>query len=391
MSSTTTAYKCLVYAAGTRRNSNDRISTTTVQSKVKSLPQHIPRNHVLIRVHAAGLNPVDAKNVIGDKLPSFLKFLSHQVVRGSIIGFEFSGQIVRDDSGYYQPGDAIFGTMPPFAGTLAEYVVAPNDQICHMPTNLSYTEAACLPLAGLTALQALTPYCRQRRRPHKTMEEDRHRDSSDSNVGYDDTDEGDDDGGCKSILIVGASGGTGHVAIQVAKAMGVKEIVAICSTRNIELCRRLGATRVVDYTCAETFQEFALNYRVDIVLDCVTSADVRDSQSHDYPRKLLGLCKTKYIRLGGPTRDWFFAGMERTLPITCFRGKEKLFWIRFPKSSGELQTLAQWCHDGLLKPLVSREVDFSPEAVHDAMNQIMSRRVQGKLVVKIAAESASYK
>jgi NADPH:quinone reductase-like Zn-dependent oxidoreductase len=110
-------------------------TTTTVQSKIKSLPHHIPRNHVLVRVRAAGLDPVDAKHVIGDKLPSFMNFLSHRIVQGSIIGFEFSGQIVTDDSGCYQPGDAIFGTMPPFAGTLAEYVVAPNDQI-----------AICLPI-----------------------------------------------------------------------------------------------------------------------------------------------------------------------------------------------------------------------------------------------------
>lgn len=388
-SSSTTAYKCLVYATGTnRRNSNDRIPTTTVQSKIKSLPHHIPRNHVLVRVRAAGLNPVDAKHVIGDKLPSFMNFLSHRIVQGSIIGFEFSGQIVTDDSGCYQPGDAIFGTMPPFAGTLAEYVVAPNDQICHMPTNLSYAEAACLPLVGLTALQALAPYCRRR----ETMKQDYHRDSKESNGSYKDNDDDDDD--CNSILIVGASGGTGHVAIQVAKALGIQDIVAVCSTRNIEFCRRLGATRVVDYTCAKTFPDFLLTTpasrnSMDVVLDCVTSADVRDSQNHHYPQKLLGMCKTKYIRLGGPTKDWFFAGMERLLPVTCFREKEKLFWIRFPKSSGELETLAQWCREGLLKPVISREVDFSPEAVQHAMDEIMLRRVQGKLVVNIAeAEGA---
>ena len=331
---------------------------------MKSLPSHIPANHVLIRVHAAGLNPVDAKKVIGDKLPSFLNFISHRVVRGSIIGFEFSGEIVslspNQHNSPYKPGDAVFGTVPPFVGTLSEYIVAPVDQIYHMPkiaSKLSYTQAAALPLVGLTALQALRPYAPK---------------SSDSDQ--------------KAILIVGASGGTGHAAVQVAKALGWKEIIAVCSTKNVEFCRQSGATKVMDYTDksgSEWWLDDTLR-NVGVVFDCVTSADVRDSQ-FDYPRKLLPLCKTKYIRLGGPTMDWFYAGCERVLPITCFRGKEKLFWIRFPDTSGDLQQLAQWCTEGKLTPSVSREVDFAPEAVQHAMEELLSRRVKGKLVVHIFA------
>ncbi|KAI2499184.1 Zinc-binding dehydrogenase [Fragilaria crotonensis] len=148
-----TVFKCLVYGPD------------KVQSKLKSLPNKIPSNHVLIRVHAAGLNPVDAKKVIGDKLPSFFNFLSHRVVQGSTIGFEFSGQVVssssdntNDDNHPYKVGDAVFGTMPPFGGTLSEYIVAPLDQICHMPTNrsdLSYAHAACLPLVGFDCLASV--------------------------------------------------------------------------------------------------------------------------------------------------------------------------------------------------------------------------------------------
>jgi NADPH:quinone reductase-like Zn-dependent oxidoreductase len=352
-----TIFKCLVYGPD------------KVQSKLKSLPKKIPSNHVLIRVHAAGLNPVDAKKVIGDKLPSFLSFLSKRVVQGSTIGFEFSGQIVSsssevtNDNHLYKVGDAVFGTMPPFGGTLSEYIVAPMDQICHMPTNrsdLSYAHAACLPLVGLTALQALRPYA-----PSST-----------------DSDE-------KAIMIVGASGGTGHAAIQIAKALGWKEIIAVCSTKNLEFCRQMGATKVVDYTssgggnASEWWLDDTLN-KVDVVLDCVTSADVRDSQN-EYPQKLLPLCRTKYIRLGGQTMDWFYAGCERVLPMTCFRGKEKLFWIRFPQSSGELKQLAQWCVEGKLTPSTAREVDFAPEAVQHALEELLTRRVKGKLVVRVSS------
>jgi NADPH:quinone reductase-like Zn-dependent oxidoreductase len=342
LSDTSITNKCLVYGSG-----------DTVQTKLKSLPNHIPRNHVLIKVHAAGLNPVDAKQVIGDKLPAFLGFVSRRVVRGATIGFEFSGTIVDkgdDDDDDYKEGDAVFGTLPPLVGTLSEYVVAPKDQICKMPSNLSYPEAACLPLVGLTALQALKPF----------------------------------ENNCTSILIVGASGGTGHVAIQVAAAMGFDEIVAVCSTKNMEFCTAMGATRVVDYTRNQVVEDLLLsgNSMFDIVLDCVTSVNVLDRQ-HEYPKKLLPLCKTKYIRLGGPSKDWFYAGCERMLPVTCF-GEDKLFWIRFPQSSDELEQLYQWCQEGKLKPKISCEVEFSPEAVQQAMDDLLSRRVQGKLVVNVS-------
>jgi reticulon-4-interacting protein 1, mitochondrial len=190
----------------------------TVQCKIRSLPSRIPKDHVLVKVFAAGLNPVDAKEDIGDKLPSWLKFLSHSAVRGCTIGFEFSGQVVdipvennRDnipqkDVGF-QIGDKVFGTLPPFVGTLSEYVMAPIDQIYYMPSNLSYEETASLPLVGLTALQALRPYA-----------------PPDSSLS-------------SSIMIIGASGGVGHVALQVASALGWKTRVAVCSTSNVAYCQ----------------------------------------------------------------------------------------------------------------------------------------------------------
>lgn len=97
-------------------------------------------DQVVVQVHAVGLNPVDAKDVMGDKLPRSLPFLRsfarRTMVQKNIIGFDFAGKIVSIDntsSGVYQIGDHVFGTMPPFHGSLAEYIVAPMDQISHMP------------------------------------------------------------------------------------------------------------------------------------------------------------------------------------------------------------------------------------------------------------------
>lgn len=108
--------------------------------------------HILVAVKVAGLNPVDAKNVLGDKLPHTWKnthALLRRYIRTSIPGFDFAGVCVQaPSSSPYQVGDRVFGTMPPFGGTLAEYVCAPLDQVAPMPAALSYEQAAALPLVG---------------------------------------------------------------------------------------------------------------------------------------------------------------------------------------------------------------------------------------------------
>jgi NADPH:quinone reductase-like Zn-dependent oxidoreductase len=105
--------------------------------------------HVLVQVKAVGLNPVDAKNVVGDKLPHNWS-TGHAMVRwyikNKIPGFDFAGVCVASTTDEYQPGDKVFGTTPPFAGSLAEFVSAPLDQVCHMPENLSFEDAAAIPL-----------------------------------------------------------------------------------------------------------------------------------------------------------------------------------------------------------------------------------------------------
>jgi hypothetical protein len=169
------------------------------------------------------------------------------------------------------------------------------------------------------------------------------------------------------ILILGASGGTGHVALQVAKALGFSDITPVCSQSNADFCRDCGATQVVSYDTTDNLLESLLQTILtdgqgheeqdgyySVVLDCVTSADPPDSkpqyphliQHGDHAHRLL----TKdyvYRRLGGPTKDWFRAGMERTMGWGgWFLSHEKLFWIRFPKSSHEFEQLKGWVERG---------------------------------------------
>ena len=121
---------------------------------------------------------------------------------------------------------------------------------------------------------------------------------------------------------------------------------------------------------------------VDIVFDCVTSGDPADQVG--YPKDLLPLTKTRYIRLGGTTPDWFWALGER-FGMKLF-GKEKLFWIRFPHSSEELKQLKEWCDDGGLKPSIEKMVPFTKEGVEEAFADLLQRRVKGKIVVQMKTD-----
>ena len=378
--------RCLVY--GKNGKVEEVVKTIKPISNTK-----VKHGHVLVRVYAAGLNPVDAKFVIGDKLP----FDTSGYVKGYTIGFEFSGVVVQtaNNEDMYRIGDEVFGTMPPLHGTLSDYIMAPKHQIYHKPKTLSFIEAAGLPLVGLTALQALRPYV-------------------DSAVaGVQGTKK------MKSLLVIGAAGGTGHVAIQVSKCLGGYDpIIAVCSPRKSEFCKGLGATHVVDYTnteidIADQVRQVLKNAIagnnpdnkidteydreptdvVDIVFDCVTSADERDSKPFNYPHLFKDMTSTRYIRLGGRTRDWFYAGCERFLGDNTIFGKEKLFWIKFPQSSQQLKQLQEWCDDigdrnkdEKVKKLavhVGKVFRFNPEDVQQAMDDIMTRRVQGKLIVEV--------
>ena len=318
----------------------------TVEFRTKTLK---PKpGHVLVEVYATGVNPVEAKRSIGDKLPKRMGRLSQWLVKGTPVGFEFSGVVVHD-SDNFKTGDPVFGSMPPLGGSMGTYLLVPEHHLAPKPSSLSFEEASCLPLVGLTAVQALQEY-------------------SDA---------------AKSICIVGASGGTGHVAIQVAKQMGFTAIVAVCSTRNLDMCTNLGATHVIDYTKSNVAGDLqgilGDGNKVDIVMDCVTSGDPADQVG--YPQDLLPLTNIRYLRLGGKFHEWCLALVERW-GWNLF-GKEKLFWIRFPHSSGELKKLKEYCDTGGLKPSIEKTVPFTIDGIEEAFADLLQRRVKGKIVVQV--------
>jgi len=210
-----------------------------------------------------------------------------------------------------------------------------------------------------------------------------------------------------SVLIIGGSGGTGHVALQVAsQCLGASKVTAVCSNKNATFCRTMGATDVIAYdvdagnvSMREKLAQAAEGSPFTLVMDCVSSADSRDQSLFHYPSLLQEeqpnskqLLSSDYIyrRLGGPTGDWIRAGLERTLGFSCWKNPhEKLFWIRFPRSSHELLQLQEWWEAGKLKVHIAQTYDFTAEGVNEAFASLNSRRVKGKVVVRVRPEDCA--
>lgn len=316
------------------------------------------RQYVLCRVHCVGMNPVDAKFLYGDKLPHFCLPLVKWFVEGRICGIDFSGEVVEALPGSgYKAGDEIFGTIPPFCGSFAEYVRAPTDFINHKPKNMSFAESCTLPLVGLTVLQAF----------------------EDNNLMAG-----------QHVLVLGASGGTGHFAVQIAKIKGA-QVTAVNSSRNADFVKSLGADRILCYDqtdniLADLHTITSSHGRFDLVFDSVSSHDTRDVTfayetriRNAKPKLVTGM----YILVGGIVTDWILAHIKRFFGVNCFAKGRQLFWVRFPDSTKRLELLRQYCENNQLKVTIANRVPFTEKGIQEAFRLQMSRRIVGKIVIEI--------
>ena len=189
----------------------------------------IEPTQLLVKVRASSVNPIDWKIrkgmlslITGSKFPK-------------ILGFDVAGEVVEVGSGVtrFKLGDAIYGSTSFPGGGYAEFAAVPENLVALKPTNLSYEEAAAVPLAALTALQAL-------------------RDQGNIQTG-------------QNVLINGAAGGVGSFAVQIAKALGA-EVTGVSSTKNLDLVKSLAVDRVIDYTQQDFAQDTA---QYDIIFDAV--------------------------------------------------------------------------------------------------------------------------
>jgi 2-desacetyl-2-hydroxyethyl bacteriochlorophyllide A dehydrogenase len=206
-----------------------RYGTTDVLQYEDVEQPRVEPTQLLVKVYASSVNPIDWKIRQG----------ALSLISGStfpkILGFDLAGEVVQVGSQvtHFQPGDAVYGSTSFPGGAYAEFAAVPENLVAFKPTNLTYEEAATVPLAALTALQAL-------------------RDQGNIQTG-------------QSVLINGAAGGVGSFAVQIAKALGA-EVTGVSSTKNLDLVKSLGADYVIDYK-REDFADGTAQY--DIIFDTV--------------------------------------------------------------------------------------------------------------------------
>jgi NADPH:quinone reductase-like Zn-dependent oxidoreductase len=307
---------------------------------VEQVQKPVPEaGQVLVKVHAAGINPLEWHKVRGT--PYFMRLgEGFGAPKDPRLGIDYSGEVVAVGEGVtrFKPGDAVFGGRD---GALAEYVAARAEgSVAPKPANVSFEQAAGVYIAGITALQAL-------------------RDGAAVRPG-------------QKVLINGASGGVGTFAVQIAKAYGA-EVTAVCSTRNVELVRSLGADHVVDYTQQDFTQT---GERYDVVMDNVANRPI-----HEVRRILKP--KGTYLVIGGGGPDanpWFgaIAAPVKAWFLSHFVDEDLKFFLSHA-SLEDTVALGKLMEEGKVTPVVDRT--YRLDEIQDAMRYLEAGHARGKVVL----------
>jgi NADPH:quinone reductase-like Zn-dependent oxidoreductase len=291
---------------------------------------------VLLRVHAASAFIGDWHIMTGLPYLGRLAFgLRAPKVR--VRGQDFAGEIdaVGKDVTRFQPGDEVFGTCN---GSFAEYATARQGKIARKPANLTFEQAATIPITGCTALQAL-------RDKGRVQPEQR-------------------------VLIIGAAGGIGSFAVQLAKAFGA-HVTGVCSTSKTELVRSLGADEVIDYTR----DDFATTgERYDLILDIAGTRSVSHLRRALAPRGTL-------VIVGGEGGGRWFGGIDRQLRaqlLSAFVGQKLGTFIAKPNGE-DLVVLKELVEAGKVTPVIDRTYGLSE--VPEAIRYLEEGHARGKVVI----------
>lgn len=293
---------------------------------------------VLVKVRAASVNPLDWHYMRGT--PYVMRLASGIGTPNDFrVGVDFAGVVEKVGDGVtkFRPGDEVFGGR---SGAFAEYVVIPEDRaLAHKPEGVSFEQVAAMPIAAITALQALRDKAR--------------------------VEAGD------RVLINGASGGVGTYAVQLAKAMGA-EVTGVCSTRNVELVRSLGADHVFDYK-KEDFTESGQQW--DVVIDNVGNHSV-----FKYDELLVP--DGRLVMVGGPKGNWFapFENLVKAMILSPFVSQE-LITILAVMRPEDLATLAAYAASGELRSVIDQR--YTLENVPEAIRYSESGRARGKIIVNL--------
>lgn len=296
-------------------------------------------DEVLVRVHAAGVTRGVWHLMTGLPYPIRIAGYGLRAPKTPVPGTDLAGVVEAVGAGVtrFRVGDEVFGIGK---GAFAQFARAAEDKLAPKPANLSFEQAATVPVSGLTALQAL--------RDHLRVEPD------------------------QNVLIIGASGGVGTFAVQLAHTFGA-QVTAVCSTGKMDLVRSLGADRVVDYT-REDFADGTLRY--DAILDIGGNASLARLRRALTPRGTL-------VIAGGETGGRWLGGNDRQLRAVVLSGfiHQKLATFICSENHEDLFVLTELIESGAITPVVDRTYPLADAS--EAISHLEQGRVRGKVVLTV--------
>ena len=296
-------------------------------------------NEVLIKVRAASVNPLDWHFMRGT--PYFLRMMAGlRKPKDRRLGVDVAGRVeaVGKNVTQFNPGDEVFGSC---RGAFAEYVCTEESALVKKPDNLTSEQAASVPVAAFTALQGL-------------------RDKAHIQSGH-------------KVLINGAAGGVGTFAVQIAKSFGA-EVTGVCSTKNVEMVRSIGADHVIDYTQKDFTKS---GERYDLFFDCV------GNHSLSACRRILNPGGS-YVPVGGSAGRWMIGPLARgiTTRVLSWFVSQKLVAFFLAKSSKEdLAVMCELMKAGKVTPVIDKR--YSLSEVPEAIRYLEAGHARGKVVITL--------
>ena len=310
----------------------------TLEDIAKPVPAE---NEVLVKVHAAALNPLDWHYMRGKPYVVRLGggFGKPEDIR---VGVDFAGVVEAVGSAVtrFKAGDEVFGGK---SGAFAEYVTVGEDRVVlPKPANISFEQAAAIPIAAITALQGL-------------------RDTGQIRAG-------------QRVLINGASGGVGTFAVQIAKSFGA-EVTAVCSTRNLELVKSLGADHVIDYT-QEDFTRGTTRY--DLILDNVGNHPLSSYRRVMTPAGVVAI-------VGGPNDNAWLGALVQPIKGVLLAPFSTQHFSMFIADLNvpDLELISDLIRQGKVTPVIDRR--YALTEVPEAIRYLETGRARGKVIVNVCS------
>jgi NADPH:quinone reductase-like Zn-dependent oxidoreductase len=296
------------------------------------------RNEVLIKVRAASVNPVDWHFMRGS--PGFIRIMTGlRKPKITRLGVDVAGEVeaVGGNVTQFKPGDRVFGTC---RGAFGDYVCTSESEVAMKPESVTFEQAASIPVAAFTALQGL-------------------RDKGNIQPG-------------QKVLINGASGGVGTFAVQIAKWFGA-DVTGVCSTRNVEMVRSLGADRVMDYT-REDFAESGQRY--DLILDCVANHSLAACRRVLSPKGI-------YIVVGGPSGPGMIRLLGRVITMLVLSRFVSQKFVTFLAKSRQkdLTIIGELIAAGKVTPVIDRRYPLNE--VPEAIRYLEAGHARGKVIIAL--------